>query len=149
MSYRRHAFMLLAILLSAGCSWMGAGADEAPRADDRIRVEKGEPFWLELDQTAVLATDMLDENGMPLDASLTFNKVIEDSRCPAEVTCVWAGRARIEVAPTAPNARYTLVTLTLGDTTRAGAFRLLDLTPLPSASDAADPQAYRAQFVAE
>ncbi|MDC7995093.1 hypothetical protein [Altibacter sp. HG106] len=29
--------------------------------------------------------------------SLTFLEVLEDSRCPEDVTCVWAGRARVLV----------------------------------------------------
>lgn len=29
------------------------------------------------------------------DNSLEFRKVISDSRCPKEVTCVWAGEARV------------------------------------------------------
>ncbi len=27
--------------------------------------------------------------------TITFKKVLEDSRCPKEVTCVWAGRAKV------------------------------------------------------
>ncbi|MCR9183169.1 MAG: hypothetical protein NXH73_09610 [Flavobacteriaceae bacterium] len=29
------------------------------------------------------------------DFSITFSKVIEDSRCPSDVTCVWAGQAKV------------------------------------------------------
>lgn len=29
--------------------------------------------------------------------SVTFKEVLEDSRCPTNVTCVWAGRVRIKV----------------------------------------------------
>lgn len=29
------------------------------------------------------------------DTSVTFSKVIEDSRCPIDVTCVWAGQAKV------------------------------------------------------
>lgn len=32
------------------------------------------------------------------DISLTFVKVLEDSRCPKNVTCVWQGRIIVEVA---------------------------------------------------
>ena len=34
--------------------------------------------------------------------SLSFVEVLEDSRCPEDVTCVWAGRARIAVRVKAP-----------------------------------------------
>lgn len=33
-------------------------------------------------------------------ATVKFIKVLEDSRCPKDVTCVWAGRARIMVEVT-------------------------------------------------
>lgn len=29
--------------------------------------------------------------------AITFKKVIEDSRCPKGVTCIWAGRAKVLV----------------------------------------------------
>lgn len=32
------------------------------------------------------------------DISITFKRVIEDSRCPSDVTCVWAGQAKVLVA---------------------------------------------------
>jgi len=31
------------------------------------------------------------------DVSITFEKVVEDSRCPEGVQCVWAGNAKIQV----------------------------------------------------
>jgi hypothetical protein len=34
---------------------------------------------------------------------ITFEKVLEDSRCPENVQCVWAGRARVEVIVQAEN----------------------------------------------
>lgn len=31
---------------------------------------------------------------------VTFLKVIEDSRCPSDVTCIWAGQAKVSVSVT-------------------------------------------------
>ena len=31
------------------------------------------------------------------DVAVRFTRVLEDSRCPREVTCVWAGRARVAI----------------------------------------------------
>ncbi len=28
---------------------------------------------------------------------VSFNEVLEDSRCPVDVTCVWAGNARVQI----------------------------------------------------
>lgn len=40
-----------------------------------------------------LAETVLFEN-----TSIIFKRVIEDSRCPSDVTCVWAGQAKVLVA---------------------------------------------------
>lgn len=43
------------------------------------------------------------EETIELDGTLvTFSEVLEDSRCPREVQCVWAGRARVSVRIVAP-----------------------------------------------
>jgi len=31
------------------------------------------------------------------DATVKFVQVLEDSRCPLDVTCIWAGRARVQL----------------------------------------------------
>jgi hypothetical protein len=56
---------------------------------------------------AVSAGAQLDEeftvalgDSIPLDGteySIVFARVIEDSRCPTDTTCVWEGNARIEI----------------------------------------------------
>ncbi len=48
----------------------------------------GEPFVLTAGQEVILADAGL---------SLTFTKVVEDSRCPTQVDCVWSGRIIIEL----------------------------------------------------
>ncbi len=45
----------------------------------------GEEFELAVHQTAQIT----DEN-----ISITFQEVLEDSRCPVDVTCIWAGLAK-------------------------------------------------------
>ncbi|GAB5398489.1 MAG: hypothetical protein Aureis2KO_00740 [Aureisphaera sp.] len=39
----------------------------------------------------------IDETVTLGEVSITFVKVLEDSRCPKYVNCMWAGQARIEV----------------------------------------------------
>lgn len=58
-------------------------------------------------------------------------KVVEDSRCPADVRCVWAGRVVILAEVAGGNWRRT-VKLTLGDegvTVANGRLRLVSVTP--------------------
>ena len=56
--------------------------------DPEIEVRLDEPFPLRMEQTAELT-------GTPL--RLRFEEVLEDSRCPADVMCVWAGNARVRL----------------------------------------------------
>jgi hypothetical protein len=70
--------------------------------------------------------------------SIKFVAVADDSRCPSDVTCVWAGNARVQLKVT--NGR-TIKTLTLNSNTTApppsdGSFKgytlkLISLIPYP------------------
>lgn len=48
-------------------------------------IQLGDPFTVGVGQTAVMPTENLQ---------LTFIEVLEDSRCPTQVTCFWTGQAR-------------------------------------------------------
>jgi hypothetical protein len=53
------------------------------------------------DQAIVLPADITLKNGEPRivdSVAITFVKVVEDSRCPANVQCVWAGNAMVELS---------------------------------------------------
>ncbi|WP_310991656.1 hypothetical protein [Aequorivita marina] len=47
------------------------------------------------------------------DVSIKFLEVVEDSRCPKDVDCIWAGRAIVKVA-VAANGKTTEKTLIFG-----------------------------------
>ena len=49
------------------------------------------------------------------DITLKFTEVIEDSRCPTSTTCIWAGRARINIEVTF-NGKTETKTLIFGAT---------------------------------
>jgi len=99
--FRRHAFRLpaLAVLVIAlaGCTTtpIGNGSGAPPTADARVHT-----VILARGQQAVIA-----------DESLTVKLVeINDSRCPATVTCVWAGHAAVTLQVSKPGlAPATLV----------------------------------------
>lgn len=71
---RRFA-MLVALAGVAACG--RAGPTEA---------SLGEEFTLRTGESATVGPDSL---------SVTFTKITADSRCPADVTCVWAGDAGV------------------------------------------------------
>lgn len=39
----------------------------------------------------------LDETVVKENISITFSEILEDSRCPSDVTCLWGGRAKVKV----------------------------------------------------
>jgi hypothetical protein len=70
-----------------------------------MTVNPGQPFDLALGQSAHLASDQF---------SVTFAQVIEDSRCPKGVECVWAGQVA-EMLDVSQNGQASSpVKLTLG-----------------------------------
>ena len=58
------------------------------------------------------------------DYRITFNRVTEDSRCPVDVRCVWAGDAKIE--------------LTISRSSAVGDTRVISLTPPNSEATVGD-----------
>ena len=88
----RAALLAVAVLplTAAGCATAQSPAEGGPSdPPDNGRVasiDAGEPFRLELG-----ATHREDDH------TVTFVEVVEDSRCPEGVECVWAGRAQIRV----------------------------------------------------
>lgn len=46
----------------------------------------------------IVAKIALGETVLFEDAAISFKKVIEDSRCPKDVDCIWAGQARVLIA---------------------------------------------------
>lgn len=81
------------------------------------------------------------------DATLTFTEVIEDSRCPTGVQCVWAGRARIVIEKT-EGGQTTPVELSTESAEASTAevdgmvIRLVQLDPHPAEGQQIDPQDY-------
>jgi hypothetical protein len=108
-----------------------------------IPAEPGVAFDLPVGKTATL-----NGNGV----RITFKQMQEDSRCPTDVTCVWAGDARIAVTISRSGSSDDPRTLTLsapGNEVRSGdlQIRFVGLTPVPRQADGNSPRAYVAQLV--
>jgi hypothetical protein len=84
--------------------------------------------------------------------TVTFIEILEDSRCPADVMCIWAGQVKvlIEVAYGTEIQQYTLTghTLLEGDvnsiTVGEYTITLVQVDPYPLASQPTDAAAYQA-----
>ena len=70
--------------------------------------------------------------------------VIEDSRCPAQVQCVWAGRVRIRAEVSGNGTQE----LTLGEplALRSGTLTLVDVRPSKRAAEPIAARAYQFTF---
>ena len=76
--------------------------------------------------------------------SITFLEVIEDSRCPKELTCIWAGRAKVRIEIQEKDKKSYQKEIIIGEllegetsdsilfSTKSHTVRVIDLYPLPA-----------------
>lgn len=78
---------------------------------------------------------------------VTFERVVEDSRCPEGVNCIWAGNARVAVGLSGAGGRPTPVELNTNVEPRQQSHlryevRLLGLSPRPKEGERVDEKSY-------
>ena len=113
-------------------------------------VTSGPPLTIQSDQPVVMAVgDSVQIDG----GTLTFSSVLEDSRCPSQVSCAWIGRAVLQFYLDTPDGQrhgFQLSTIhSPAKTTQAvqsgHVFDLYDIEPYPETPDRKIPQRdYRA-----
>lgn len=94
--------LVLLIVVSIGCNISDI---ILPLIDDDSLPELGSHFKLKINQTTALKSDNI---------KVTLLKVTDDSRCPSDVVCIWAGQVSVLVNVTKNNVNLGDVTLTLG-----------------------------------
>ncbi|NJD21039.1 MAG: hypothetical protein FIA95_17355 [Gemmatimonadetes bacterium] len=127
--------LALPVVLSSGCSEStGPGSD---RQD--ILVPGVQEMTLRVGEEKAVGNSVL---------RLAFGQVLEDSRCPIDVVCVWQGNALVELGvragmgPTVPIRLNT--TLEPRSTVWSGVrISLLELQPAPRAAEPTKPDAYQ------
>ncbi len=115
-----------ALLLAAGCTTPAQPGSSGGVIPSQ-QVEPNRQFDLKAGQEARV-------QGTPI--AVRFQSVSEDSRCPSDVVCVWAGNAvvRLSVTSTEASSIDTSLNTTLDpkNVTYSGyTFRLVDLKPVP------------------
>lgn len=128
---RLSLLALVCALCLAGC-----GKDDSPTAPSAFPI------------SVTLAPGQQQNAGGLL---LRFNDVIEDSRCPVDVMCVWAGEGTLSVsASTGGISGHYQMTINNADKKRlvVGDYQveLVTLQPYPQTGVTAVPSAYRATF---
>ena len=132
-----HWSKVCVVLLSIGFSWGCSGDPTGPEVGESFALAPGEGVTLELDGIGV-----------------RFMRVVEDSRCPLRVQCVWAGDAAIviELSPRAGDAaEHTLHTNMGQKSIVLGRYELslLELSPYPDEPRSISPEDYRATLVVQ
>ncbi len=77
---------LILFLINEACLITSAGKIDNINS---IPIFLDQEFTLKIGQTGIFRSQNL---------SITFSKVISDSRCPSNVTCIWKGEIQIEVS---------------------------------------------------
>ena len=122
------------LVLAAAC----ARTSEPVEPGGIYHVQPGDTVDLRVGESAVLG------DGRP---RITFVSVEADSRCPVNVTCVWAGDAQVRLDATGPTARPLRLELHTGVEPMAVDFagftiRLIELTPPRRDPDDVKPSDY-------
>jgi hypothetical protein len=140
-SLRARALISSRALISAGATIVALSSCAA--MEPTVPAEPGVAFSLPIGKTAAI-------NGSG--TRLTFRLVREDSRCPTDVTCIWAGDAKIDVTISRNGSSDDTRTLGLAPPNNEATsgdlqIRFVGLTPVPRQADGNAPRAYVAQLV--
>ncbi len=89
----------------------------------------------------------IDQGASALDVSIVPQEVLEDSRCPIDVQCVWAGTVRVRALLTSGLGEGTQV-FELGKpmTTEAEEVTLVEVRPTTKEGERPEPEEYRFIF---
>lgn len=112
------------------------GPKSPPPADGEVAVES--PKTIETG---------INEGASALGVTITPLEVLEDSRCPADVQCVWAGRVRVRATlETASGKNEQIIISNTPVMTDAKKITLVRIEPEARANTEEQPSAYRFYF---
>jgi hypothetical protein len=138
----RYPILLPFIVSIAACAAQGNTGPSG--IGPAIQVESGREFGIAVGQEAHL-------RGTPI--TIRFRGVSQDSRCPSDVQCVWAGNAVARFTLNAAEGSAIEVTLNTGLEPRSLVFsgyriRLVGLEPLAKSGSSVPPGDYVATLAA-
>ena len=141
------SFAIFAFFASSSPAAMGPDLKNAPLSALQSRkaevIRLGQEFEMKIDQEALLEGEGL---------TVRFDSVLEDSRCPEGVDCIWSGNAKIRLKPS--KQKQTPATIELN--TDAGAksspylnyeIKLVGLKPRPKADAKVQPDEYKVTLI--
>lgn len=117
--------------------WLVAGC--APKAGE-VKASLGQEFGLSTGQSVVITGESL---------KVEFKEVIEDSRCPQDVTCIWEGRVicTVQFTDNSSSSEIALTQPGLSDQYASQTYKNYEVsfkvTPYPEAGKTIPPDEYR------
>jgi hypothetical protein len=136
------AFLFTGLLL------FGCGATAAPSPAPESPAPPKPPAPVKPDAEGRLTLAVAGRAEVAPGGILTFERVVSDSRCPVDVTCVWAGEIRVALSfelehSEAPRIGFELATTAPTAEARGLHFELLGATPAPHSKQPIAADAYR------
>lgn len=134
---KKILILLTAMVLPAYAG--GAVINKHCKAPTNSVLSLGQNFELGYGEQATIESENL---------TITFTKILEDSRCPTGVQCIWAGNARIKLKLEQPSAGAAFIELNTSERYESRSayltytIELLQLMPYPDASQPMEASAY-------
>lgn len=132
---RHHALVLFLLTVTlVACQSTSAPAPQAASLNQEIQLAPGEQAAYQ--QQAL---------------SVEFVRVVDDSRCPSDVTCVWAGEVKVQLSTRINAAEAVQHEITAGQQATVGALRLVvvKVQPEPISTRPISPEEYRVTLKVE
>jgi hypothetical protein len=125
--------LLLAVALVA-CKSGGAPAPQVANLGQNIQLSPGEQATF-------------DSEGLTVE----FVRVVEDSRCPTDATCVWAGEVKVQLSTRLRAAEAVQHQITAGQDATVDEYRLAVVQVLPERTSTREisPEEYRVTLKVE
>lgn len=140
-SERGKKFILASFALSVFFASFPPLFAQQSRKAEVIRL--GQEFDLKINQEA-----MIEGEGL----AVMFESVLEDSRCPEGVDCVWSGNAKIRIRLSKQKQTPTTIELNTDVGSKSSSYlnyeiKLIALKPRPKADKAIQPDEYKAALI--
>ncbi len=106
-------------------------------------IRLGQEFDLEINREAVVEGESL---------AVVFESVLEDSRCPEGVDCLWSGNAKIRIRSSKRNQTPGAIELNTNLAPKSSSYlnyeiKLVALKPRPKADKPVQPNEYKATLI--
>jgi hypothetical protein len=114
---------------------------QQPRKAEVIRL--GQEFDLKIDQEAAIEGEGL---------AVVFESVLEDSRCPEGVDCIWSGNAKIRIRSSKQKHAPAHIEINTHVEPKSSSYldyeiKLVALKPRPKADKPVQPNEYKAALI--